>query len=137
MALASVITLDSSLVIALLIERDRHHDEAVRAFAREPGPPIVPAGILSELSYMVEQRLGALALLPFLDNLDQGVVALDCGEADLPRISHLMQRYDDMRLGFADAAVIACAERSGGRVMTFDRRHFEVVAREGTITLVP
>jgi uncharacterized protein len=137
MPLASLITLDSSLVIALLVERDTYHDEAVRAFAQEPGPAIIPAGILSELSYMVEQRLGALALLPFLEDLGQGVVALDCGETDFPRISHLMQRYDDMRLGFADAAVIACAERNGRRVMTFDRRHFEVVAREGAITLVP
>jgi uncharacterized protein len=135
--MTSVITLDSSLVIALLVERDRYHDEAVQAFELERGPLIVPAGILSELSYMVEQRLGALALLPFLENLEQGVVALDCGETDFPRISHLMQRYDDLRLGFADASVIACAERNGGRVMSFDRRHFAVVAREGTITLIP
>jgi predicted nucleic acid-binding protein len=40
-------------------------------------------------------------------------------------------------LGSADAAVIACAERHGGRVLTLDRRHFGVVEREGTISLVP
>jgi predicted nucleic acid-binding protein len=97
----------------------------------------VPAGILGELGYMVETRLGRGALRPFLQNLDEGVLALDCGELDFPRIWHLMDRYYDIRLGFADAAVVACAERNGGRVMTFDRRHFDVVAREGTITVVP
>jgi predicted nucleic acid-binding protein len=33
----------------------------------------------------------------------------------------------DLPLGFADAAVIACAESKGGRVLTLDRRHFDVV----------
>ena len=37
----------------------------------------------------------------------------------------------------ADAAVVACAERNGGRVLTFDRRDFDVIAREVPITLVP
>jgi hypothetical protein len=37
----------------------------------------------------------------------------------------------------SDAAVIACAERSGGRVLTFDLRDFGVVAAEGTITVLP
>ena len=48
-----------------------------------------------------------------------------------------MERYADLPLGFADAAVIACAERNGGRVMTFDRSDFDVVAAEGPITIVP
>jgi hypothetical protein len=33
--------------------------------------------------------------------------------------------------------VIACAERSGGRVLTFDVRDFSVVARESPIAIVP
>jgi hypothetical protein len=39
-------------------------------------------------------------------------------------------------LGAADAAVVACAERNGGRVLTVDR-DFGVVAGEGTITVLP
>ena len=33
--------------------------------------------------------------------------------------------------------MIACAERSGGRVLTLDLRDFGVVAREGTIDVLP
>jgi uncharacterized protein len=62
---------------------------------------------------------------------------LDCGEQDVPRIRTLVRRYADLPLGFADAAVIACAERYGGRVLTLDLRHFGVVAREGNLTLLP
>ena len=72
-----------------------------------------------------------------LGALREGSLSFDYGEQDLSRIDVLIARYEDMRLGLADAACIACAERNGGRVMTFDRRHFAVVAREGTITLVP
>jgi len=45
--------------------------------------------------------------------------------------------YADLPLGFADATVIACAERSGRKVLTLDRRHFGVVAREDTIEVLP
>lgn len=48
-----------------------------------------------------------------------------------------MMRFRDLSLGFSDAAVLACVERNGGRVLTFDRRDFEVVARDVSITLVP
>jgi predicted nucleic acid-binding protein len=44
-------------------------------------------------------------------------------------------RYADLPLGFADAAVIACAERAKAEVLTFDRRDFEVVRREGTFRI--
>jgi predicted nucleic acid-binding protein len=39
-------------------------------------------------------------------------------------------------LGATDAAVVACAERTGGRVLTVDR-DFAVVAGAGTITVLP
>jgi len=46
-------------------------------------------------------------------------------------------RFADLRLRIADSFVIACAERRGGRVLTFDRRDFVPVARQGAIILVP
>ncbi len=61
---------------------------------------------------------------------------IDCGERDLPRIRELVGRYADLSLGTADASVIACAERNGGRILTFDVRNFGVVARDARITLV-
>jgi len=33
--------------------------------------------------------------------------------------------------------VIACAERNGGRILTFDRRDFGVVAAERRCTILP
>jgi predicted nucleic acid-binding protein len=47
-----------------------------------------------------------------------------------------LARYRDLPLGFADAAVVAMAERNGGLVLSLDR-HFHMVAQEGTIRVLP
>lgn len=132
-----MITLDTSGLYALLNRHDRAHQAAVQALESDPGPYLVPAATLGELTDLVEQRLGLRVLDLLLGDLESGAYTLDCGEADLARTRQLVGRYANLSLGFADAAVIACAERSGGRVLTFDLRDFGVVAAEGTITIVP
>ena len=131
-----MITLDSSGLFALLNRRDPDHERTKAALLGVASPYLVPAGILAEVAYLVEQRIPS-ALDPFLGDLQSGAFSLDCGEADLPRIRELVARYHDLRLGFADAAVIACAERNGGLVLTLDVRDFGVVGREGTIKVLP
>ena len=86
---------------------------------------------------MLEARVGRSAVHVVLEDLDSGALTLDCGDSDMPRIRHLVRRYADLELSLPDAAVIACAERNGGRVLTLDLRDFGVVAREGTIRLLP
>jgi predicted nucleic acid-binding protein len=104
---------------------------------RERGPRIVPSGILAEVAYLVETSLGTVVMDGFLADLEAGAFALDCGDRDLARIRALANRYAGLPLGFADAAVVACAERNGGQVLTLDRQDFGMVAREGTITVLP
>lgn len=91
---------------------------------------------MAEVTYLIESRRGQGPLERFLDDLINGDYLLDCGERDLPRIRALVVRFADLPLGFADAAVVACAERRGGRVLTYDQRHFPVVAGEAKITVL-
>lgn len=132
-----MITLDTSALYALLNRRDRAHAAAVAALESDPGPYLVPAATLGEVAYLVEERLGIKVLDLVLADLESGAYTLDCGEADLGRARQLVQRYEDLSLGYVDAAVIACAERNGGRILTFDLRDFGLVAAEGTITILP
>lgn len=132
-----MITLDTSGILAALNRSDRDHRRAREALESERGPLIVPVGILAEAGFMIEEDLGAAVLRAFVSDLADGFYSLDCGEDDMVRIGELLGRYADLRLGFADACVIACAERHGGRVLTFDQRDFGPVAREGTISVVP
>jgi predicted nucleic acid-binding protein len=131
-----VIALDSSAIIALFLRRDQDHAHAVEVVQSDTGPLIVPAGILSEVAYMLEIRAGGRALDSFLENIADGSLLLDCGEKDFLRIRELVDRYRSLPLGFADVSVIGCAERRGRRVLSYDQRDFSVVSREGTFTLV-
>ena len=133
----AVITLDTSAVFALLNRRDAAHIPATAALGADPGPYLVPAAILGEVAFLVEERLGAPVLDAFLADLETGAFTLDCGLDDIARARALATRYGDLPLGYVDAAVVACAERSGGRVLTFDHRDFGVVEAEGRIVVVP
>ena len=121
----------------MLDHRERSHREVVASLNADPGPYFVPTAILAEIGYLIEQRHGPKPLRAFLDDIEAGAFTLDCGDADIARISALIDRYADLPLGLSDAAVIACAERHRGRVLTLDRRDFEVVGREVDLTLLP
>lgn len=131
-----MITLDTSALVALADPDDANHEDAITALSVDPGPPIIPIGILAEVTYMLEVRVGPVPVDRFLADLRAGAFELDCGERALGRVRALIGQYADLPLGFADASVIACAERHRGRVLSFDR-DFAVVAREGTISVHP
>ena len=132
-----MITIDTSALFVVFHRGDRDHARVRLALASERGPYLLPAAILGEIDYLIGERLTPGALDALLVDLRQGGFVLDCGDADLPRVQALVRRYADLPLGLVDAAVVACAERNGGRVLTLDLRHFGVVAREGTLTIVP
>ena len=130
-----MITLDTSAVFALANRRDPQHARAKALFLADRGPHLVPAGILAEVGYLLEARLGTSAVLRFLGSLAADLT-LDCGEDDFGRVAELVERYADLPLGLADACVVACAERNGGAVLAFDD-DFLVVAREGSLQVLP
>ncbi len=130
-----MIVLDSSAVLAALDYTDPIHDRVLDVLSEARGPLILPMALLSELTYMIERNFGEQILDEFLVSVSNGDFLLDCGEQDIDRTIELIRRYRDFPLGFADAAVVACAERNGGLVATLDFRHFGPIAREGTIRL--
>lgn len=132
-----MLTVDTSALVALASRREPHHERVRDALAADRGPYIVPAGILAEVAYMLSARAGRVALTAFLVDLDDGAYSLDCGDGDMPRIADLVERFGDLPLGFADAAVVACAERSGGRILSLDRRDLDIVARGTSLRIIP
>jgi len=132
-----LITLDSSALIAVFDKRDQNHSAVMSIVEGETGEFIVPAAILSEIAYFVEKKLGQRTLGNLVRDIISGTLTLDCTEQGWPRVLELAERYHDLPLGLADAAVIECAERHGGRVLTLNRRHFGAVQREGLIRVLP
>ena len=131
-----MIVLDTSAILALEDHNDVHHVRAIAAINVNQ-PLVLPAGILAEVDYMVTSRIDPSAMIPVLESLEEGSLELDCGDVDVTRVRELIERYADLPLGYADAAVVACAERLDADVLTFDHRDFDVVAGEGTFRIVP
>ena len=132
-----MVTLDSSAIVAFLDRQDTHHESIGRIVNEHLGNPIIPSPVIAEIAYFIERDLSQSTLVAFAEDIGAGAFTLDCCERDWNRIARLIAKYADFPLGLADAAVIACAERRGGLVATLDYRHFGVVAREGTIQIVP
>ena len=97
----------------------------------------MPVGILAEIAYLVETRLGNKVFDAFLRDIEARHFSLDCGLESVGDVRRLAERYADLPLGYADATVITCALKYGGRVVSLDRRDFEVVQRELDFTLLP
>ena len=131
-----MITLDTGAVTALLVRNEPHHDSAVRALATAREPVVVPLAVLPEVDLALSHLAPGDATVALLDGIQRGDSLLDCGDLDLRRIRELMTVYRDLSIGLAGAAVVACAERNGGAVLSFGREALRTVAREVPITLL-
>lgn len=133
-----MLTLDTSGLLALVDRQDAYHSACLAVLESDPGPFLISTAILSEIAWLLETRLPPRAEESVLEDIRTDAYSLDWHAHDLERIQELIRKYRDLPLGLADAAVVACAERRGGRVLTTDFRHFPIVARgERSITVLP
>ena len=86
---------------------------------------VVPSPVLVEVDYFVPAR--AFELL--LADVRRGAFYVeDLHPLDYERVKDLLGVYEDLDLGFVDAAVLAVVERLGERrLATLDHRHFAVM----------
>ena len=131
--------LDAEPLVALVHASDQDHLCCRTALSsiRRPlctvWPVIIEAIFLLDFSWRAQDAVW--------DMLEEGRVSLFSLEtADVRRMRELMQKYRDLPMDMADAALVAVAEREGiTRVFTLDRRDFEVYrpAKIGRFSLVP
>jgi hypothetical protein len=133
------VLLDTGILYAYYDRSDDWHRRALQVVRSEEGGLIVPAPVVPEVDHLLGRRLGARSRLVFYQGLVEGYYFV----ADLPReqyarVVELNRRFDDLELGFVDAAIVAIAEALGlPRVATTDRRHFAPLSKALSIELVP
>lgn len=120
---------DSGAIYAIYDARDRHHATVASVVGQERGVILIPTVILAEIDYLLRVRLGARSVDRFLEGISVGGFSLESFTSqDLARGRALLEKYADLDIGLADAAVIATAERLGvRRILTVDERHFRAV----------
>lgn len=124
-----MIVVDTGPIVALLNDRDDHHERCREFLANHPGPLLVPSTVFTEVCMLAERRRGTRAELAFLADVRAGLFTLlESTSADLDRIAELVATYSDLPLGTVDASVIALTERLNlPAVATLDHRHFSIV----------
>jgi predicted nucleic acid-binding protein len=136
-----VLIVDAGPLYAAAAKRDKHHERSVALLSSSPRPLLVPALVLTEVSYLLADCIGEHAELAFARALADGELSVEpVLDSDWSRISELMEEYLDLPLGMVDASVIALAERRNLEVIaTLDQRHFSVVRPRHieSFTLVP
>jgi predicted nucleic acid-binding protein len=132
------VLVDASALIALLDEDDAEHERCVEALKhiRDPLATVWPA-LTEAMHLLAESPRGPEALC---DMVSDGVLKLLLLDApEMARIKELMQKYRDLPMDFADAALVRVAERdSVTRILTFDS-HFDVyrLPRRTRFTVLP
>jgi uncharacterized protein len=133
------VLVDAGPLVALLKRSDDHHEEIVKILKgiRDPLVSVWPA--IAEAMYLLSSSWQEQKAL--WEILETGAVRLlHLGEADLPAMKNLMEKYRDLPMDMADAALVHVAEREDiRRVLTLDHRDFSVyrLSRKGRFTLLP
>jgi predicted nucleic acid-binding protein len=124
-----MIVLDTSGLLAIVDADQQDHAAAHRAIAAEPGPFLVSPFVLAEFDYLLMTRLGVAAETDLLREVAAGVYDLvTFSIEDLVEASNLIERYQDLNIGLADASVAVIAARMRTtRLLTLDQRHFRTI----------
>lgn len=124
-----MLIVDAGPLYAAAATRDKHHRRCVELLSHSTGPLIVPTLVLTEVSYLLCDRIGPHAELAFAHAITGGELVVEpVHDADWRRIAELTEQYLDLPLGIVDASVIALAERHGSdTIATLDHRHFATV----------
>ncbi len=134
-----MILVDAGPLIALLLRDEAQHGTCVRTLESLDEPLVTVWPAVTEAAYMVRGASVARdALLGWVEDGILGLAALGAG--DMPRVRELLRKYADLPMDFADAALVAVAEREGIRtVFTLDRRDFELYRprKLGRFRIVP
>lgn len=118
---------DTGFVVALLNRSDTMHHIVTRVYAQHQ-QILLPQTVLAEVAYLVGRNAGTPTVVAFLQGLSASrfrLVALT--DEDVMRVAAILEEYEDSRIDFVDASVMAVAERFGiTTILTLDQRDFRL-----------
>ena len=114
------VLVDASALIALLDRDDSQHERCVETLKRVRDPLVTVLPALTEAMHLLADTTRGPDTL--CDMVSDGVLKLlAVDDSDMGRIKELMQKYRDVPMDFADAALVCVAERERlTRIVTLD-----------------
>jgi predicted nucleic acid-binding protein len=124
-----VLIVDAGPLYAAAATQDNDHGRCAALLSEAPGPLLVPELVVTEVSYLLSDRIGPHAELVFARAIAAGELLVEpVLDSEWKRIAELMDQYLDLPLGITDASLVVLAERhSAAEIATLDHRHLGVV----------
>jgi len=114
------ILLDTGPLVALLNQRDSHHNWSVETAAKLKPPFYSCEAVLAEAHHLLgSTNQGRRQLIKLLAS--GKIVLSDIVRDNLLRVGELMDIYSNVPMDFADGCLTCMAENSGATVFTLDR----------------
>lgn len=127
------VLIDAGPLIAIFNRNDQHHRVCVDIVQSLDSTFYTTLPVVTEAMHVAGARLGWVAQNALWKLVLRGDLLLEHPTLhDLSRMQTLMTQYRDQPMDFADASLVALAERlSLVKVFTVDRRDFSVYRLEG------
>jgi uncharacterized protein len=122
------VLIDTSFLVAVLFPKDENYARAQEARKKLKDKRVIAIPVLFELFYMINSRINYSEAIRTFNLVRSAPFQLEIlTDADMLRMSEIMQQYADAELDFTDAAIMALSERlSITQIYTFDRRDFSM-----------
>lgn len=121
---------DTGFLVALLNQTDAKHQLILTLYSKLTAPLFVPQTVLAETAYLVGRSSGILTVVTFLRSFSVKKSRLrlcTLTEQDTDRVAEILEEYQDSRIDFVDASVMAVAERyQVHTIFTIDQRDFRI-----------
>ena len=130
------VLVDTGPLIAILDERDQHHDRCVQTLSQIRPPLLTTWPVVTEAAWLLRHHKRALRRL--LTSEESGLIRLlQLGDDALSELATIANRFKTLQLQVADMSLLLLAERQGlTTIFTLDRRDFEVIRKKSSRTIV-
>lgn len=123
---------DTGPLVAAANRRDRAHVIAAALVIELGRDLVIPEPVLVEVDHLVRRHVGAAVARSLLASIVSAAFGVHFSSPGLLRRAvEIDAQYADLDLGYADATVMALAERENLPVLTFDFEHFRATRPEG------
>ena len=127
------VILDSNIIYSLMDKDDSSHLK-IKSFFQENNDflYIMPSTIIIEICYLIRTRLSPHLEIKFLEEINQDFNLEPIKDTDILRIVEVLKKYDTLDIGYADASIVAIAERLKlNKILTLDKKHFRSLTPRG------
>ena len=119
---------DTGAIVALINRADRHHAGALAWFSSFRGELLTTEAVITETAYVLAaSRAHQLAALAWVQRARSARLLAVEPVTDHAAVAAILERYSNLSCDYADATLIALAERTSVcAIATIDQRDFSV-----------